>query len=212
MAYIVGSTGKVIAVDKSEAYINYLKEVVNLHKLNVDCIHSDFNDMQLIQESLDGMYCRWAMAWIPNPEEILAKVYNALKPGGKIVIQEYYDWSLHQTFPERPNLKKVIAGTLKSFEMGEGDINIGRRLGGILSDLGMRIISNRPMSKLARPGDLTWQWPKSFYEIYFPRVADMGYVTNDEVQQALIEVSELEEISESTLLCPILNEVIAVKI
>ena len=85
LAKIVGAEGKVIAVDKSEAYIHYIQEHNKLEKLNIETIHSSFDDLQLEAESLDGVYCRWALAWVPNPDEILAKILKALKPGGKIL-------------------------------------------------------------------------------------------------------------------------------
>ena len=72
--------------------------------------------MQLDTDSLDGMYCRWALAWIPNPKEILTKVLDALKPGGKMVIHEYYDWKTHQTEPNLPSINQAIVQALKSFK------------------------------------------------------------------------------------------------
>ena len=66
LAYIVGQTGKVIGIDKSENYIQFLSDTKNLHGLNIDAIHSDFDDMKLAPNSLDGMYCRWALAWVSN--------------------------------------------------------------------------------------------------------------------------------------------------
>ena len=63
--------------------------------LNIDGHAVDFNQMQLEDNSLDGAYCRWAMAWISNPEEIIQKVYKALKPGGRFVFHEYFHWMTH---------------------------------------------------------------------------------------------------------------------
>jgi len=102
LAYIVGREGEVVAIDKSEGYIRFLDQIVALHGLNVHTMASDFNDMDLPENSLDGAYCRWALAWLPNPEEIMEKVKKALKPGGAFVIHEYYDWSIFQTEPSLP--------------------------------------------------------------------------------------------------------------
>ena len=51
-----------------------------------------------------------------KPKEILEKISKALVPQGKMVIQEYYDWSTHQTKPEMPALKYAIAKALESFK------------------------------------------------------------------------------------------------
>lgn len=212
MAYIAGNNGKVIGIDKSAAYIHFLEELRRSHGLNIEAIESDFNDMELDDNSLDGMYCRWALAWIPNPEDILAKVFKALKPGAKMVLHEYYDWTTHQTEPQLTHLSHAIARCYASFKEQEGDIDVGRKLPLTLEKLGMKITSTRPMAKLARPNELTWNWPKSFYHIYFPKLVEMGYLSEQECQLALADHRELERNPNSTLFCPLLIEVIAEKI
>jgi len=211
LAYIVGETGKVIGVDLDEGYIQHLTQVAELYHLNIDGICSDFDNLQLEANSLDGMYCRWAMAWIPNPREILQKVYEALAPGGKMVIHEYYDWSTHQSEPQLPGLNKAIAACLKSFKDQKGEIDIGRELPKMLTEFGMRITSIRLMPKLGTPSNLIWQWPKTFYHSYFPRLVKMGYLTGVEAQQAFDDHKKLEQNESTTLFCPMMVEVIAEK-
>lgn len=211
LAYIVGDSGKVIGVDLDEGYIQHLTQVADLYHLNIDGICSDFNNLKLPANSIDGMYCRWAMAWIPNPEEILKKTYDALKPGGKMVLHEYYDWSTHQTEPQLPGLNKAIAACLKSFKEQKGEIDIGRKLPKILTELGMTITHLRLMPKLATPENLIWQWPKTFYHSYFPRLVSMGYLTEAEAKQAFADHTQLEQSTNATLFCPMMIEVIAEK-
>ncbi len=211
LAYIAGSKGNVVGVDLSQGYIDYLDTVKELHQLNITTMCTDFDNMELAPNSIDGMYCRWALAWIPNPKEILEKVLKALKPGGKMVIQEYYDWSTHQTKPNLPGLDKAIKACLKSFEEYKGDINIGNQVGGILSELGMEVTSQRPLAKMATPNDMTWNWPRSFYMTYFPRLVEMGYLTEEQKEQAYQDMSTLEKNPLTTLFCPFMIEVIAEK-
>lgn len=211
LSYIAGQEGKVIGVDISESYIEHLKQITRLYHLNIEPVLSDFNTMELADSSLDGMYCRWALAWLPNPLEILQKVFHALKPGGKMVIHEYYDWSTHQIEPHKPGLSKAIQAALKSFKDSEGEIDIGRQLPGALSEMGMKVTHLRLMAKLATPDNLTWQWPKTFYKSYFPRLADRNYLTSQEVSEALRDLDELERTKGATICCPIMVEVIAEK-
>lgn len=211
LAYIVGNTGKVIGLDKSQSYIDFLNQTAQANHLNMEGICVDFNDIQFEDNSLDGVYCRWALAWFAKPKEVLTKVYKALKPGGKMVFHEYYDWTTHQTEPSLPALKHAIERCYASFKEQEGDIDIGRFLPGMLSDIGASVISCRPMAKMARPADALWQWPKSFYQVYFPKLVDLGYLTSEEVIAALNDHHELESNPNSTLNCPLLIEVIAQK-
>lgn len=212
LAFIAGEQGKVIGIDMSEQFIRFLNGIKQQYELNIEGIATDFDSMQLEPKSLDAMYCRWALAWISNPKEILSKVKTALKPGGKMVIHEYFDWSTHQTVPNFPGLSKAVGACLKSFKEQDGEIDIGRELPRILEEIDMKVISMRLMPKLAEPDNLIWQWPKSFYYSYFPRLVEAGYITNEEMKTALEDFAELGKTKNSILFCPILIEVIAEKV
>ena len=82
LAEIVGKTGKVIGVDRSEAFIKYLHHIRESTQLSIEPCLADFDTLSLDAESLDGMYCWWALAWVPNPKKILKKMKDALRPDG----------------------------------------------------------------------------------------------------------------------------------
>ena len=167
--------------------------------------------MQLSINSLDGAYCRWALAWIPNPEEIIKKVVQALKPGGRFVVQEYFDWSTLQTHPSFPNLSKAITQALSSFDNGYGEINIGNRVSEIFETNGLTIFNTRPLIKMAKPNDIVWQWPKTFLSIYLPKVVEMGKLDYEVATKAMEEFNQLEETPGATLMTPSMIEVIGEK-
>ena len=212
LAYLVGGEGEVIGVDMSQAYIDFLDELKEKHQLNITAQCTSFDEMSLKDNSLDGAYCRWALAWIPNPEEIVAKVADALKPGGAFVVQEYYDWSVFQSEPRLENLNNVgKPAILNSFKAASGDINIGRRIPEIFEEAGLEVISTRPLAKLATPDDLTWQWPKTFLEIYLPKLVEPGFLTEEELQKSLDDLEDLSHNPNATFLCPLMIEVVGIK-
>ena len=212
LAFIAGKEGKVIGIDKSADYIAFLNKVAAKYNLNIEGIHTNFDTMVLEPSSLDGMYCRWALAWIPNPEEILKKVVAALKPNGKMVLHEYYDWSTLQTEPKKEALAKGIAVALKSFKDTENEIDIGRHLPTILGEIGMKVTNFRPMMKIATVKNGVWQWPKTFFQSYFQRLVAQNYLTPEEVTEALLQLEELEKIDGATICTCLMVEIIAEKI
>ncbi|MDA0973256.1 MAG: methyltransferase domain-containing protein [Bacteroidetes bacterium] len=211
LAFVCGNSGKVIAVDKSQSYLSFLEDSTQSLGLSIETQCADFDAMTLEEETLDGMYSRWALAWVPNPKEVLSKVKKALRPGGRMVLHEYYDWSTHQTEPPLEGLKEAISAALKSFKDTEGEIDIGRELPQIFDELGMEVISVRLMTKIGRPNDLVWQWPKSFYKSYFPRLMDMGYLNSAQVDEAFSDLAQLETMAGATLFGPTMVEVIVEK-
>jgi len=136
---------------------------------------------------------------------------KALKPGGTIVAHEYYNWHTFQTEPQLPGLSKGIEAALKSWEAMSGNINIGKKLPTMFYDAGLEVIRSRPMSKITTPEDLTWNWPKSFFEIYLPKLIEPGFISEPEVEAALEDFESLEFIDGATLFCPTMIEVVAVK-
>ncbi|MFT5725066.1 MAG: ubiquinone/menaquinone biosynthesis C-methylase UbiE [Bacteroidia bacterium] len=211
LAFITGKSGNVIGVDRSEDYIKFLKNISEVYGLNVKAIASDFNDLELQDNSIDGAYCRWALAWVSNPKEVVTKVYQALKPGGRFVIHEYFDWMTHQTVPNYPNLSKCIRACFDSFENAEGSINVGRSLSRIANDIGFKVVSTRPMLKMARPNDLTWQWPITFYHTYFDKLVGLGYLSETVVKDGLNELKKLEQQEEALICCPSMVELVIEK-
>ena len=211
LANIVGKTGEVISVDRSDAFIKYLEYLKNQKNLPIRPLLATFDELHLENKSLDGIYCRWALAWIPNPKEILEKLKRYLKPGSKVVIQEYYYWTSHRTQPEKPNLKKAISAALKSFKESESEIDVGKHLHQWFDELGMKITNARLMPKLATPSSDAWKWPKTFYESYFPRLIKMGYLTNKDMDNAFSDLKDLEKLHYATLWAPLMIEVIAEK-
>ncbi len=210
LGYIVGKLGKVIGVDKSQIYTEYLQHQADIQGLNIDVMHSDFDDMQL-KSQLDGVYCRWALAWIDNPEEIIQKVVDSMAPGAVFVAQEYFDWSTLQTEPYKENLAKAIKATLDNFRTPPGFIDIGRRLPALFYEAGLEVISTRPMSKIGVPDDLTWEWPSSFFRIFFAKLEEDGVLDKVLHEKAIDELDELEHTEGACIFTPQMIEVVAVK-
>lgn len=212
LAYLVGESGQVMAIDKSPSFISFLENITQQRSLkNVKCQCGDFLDLELEAESLDGVYHRWALAWTDHVSDILKKVRRGMKPGAHFVSHEYYDWSTFQIHPSTEALNSSIVAARKAWEEMEGDINIGRRLPSLLEENGFELVSTRILSKLANPGDMTWHWPKTFFQVYLPKLVERGYLDENVRILAMKDFEELQGSSATTLLCPSVIEIIARK-
>ncbi|MBR9859812.1 methyltransferase domain-containing protein [bacterium] len=211
LGYLVGQSGKVLAIDRSETYINYLNKISEYHSLNIETRQSLFSELKLEPNSLDGVFSRWVLGWVEGADEVLQELYKALKPGGKIVLQEYYNWSSHAVYPQKPAMTHAINTALKSFKDLESELDIGNSLPQTLSAMGMEIVNLRLLPKLGTPENSVWQWPKTFYETYFPKLVENGYLSQAEMQNAFAELSELEATPGAMICCPLMVEVIAAK-
>ena len=128
-----------------------------------------------------------------------------------MVIHEYYFWTSHRTQPEKPALKKAIAAALQSFKDSDSEIDVGKYLHEWFDELEMEIFNYRLMPKLATPNTEVWEWPKTFYKSYFPRLVEMGLLTNKDIKLAFKDLKSLETLGHTTLWCPLMIEVIATR-
>lgn len=211
LAYIAGIHGKVIGIDLSKEYCDFLLKIKEMHQLNIDVVNARFEDMDIADGSVDVVYCRWALAWVSDVDSVLKKLYKACKPGAKLVFHEYYDWSIFQCEPHMPALMHGVKTILNQFKDSDGEIDIGRQLPGKLLEAGFAITGTRPMAKLAMPDNLAWHWPRSFLQIYLPKLIELQLITSEQVDQALHEFKLLESIPGASILCPQLIEVIGHK-
>jgi predicted methyltransferase len=83
----VGSSGRVFAVDISDRALGQLHRLIQSQDLeNVDVIRGEIDDPGLPERSVDAVLIVDAYHEMTEYEAILAAVYGALKPGGRLVI------------------------------------------------------------------------------------------------------------------------------
>lgn len=93
----------------------------------IPVLKADARALPVRDGSLDAAYARFALRHIAQPERALSAAYSALRPGGRILIEEV-DNSSHIVFPELPLFEKVLAARHQTMRRSGGDPYIGRRV------------------------------------------------------------------------------------
>jgi SAM-dependent methyltransferase len=84
-AALVGSGGRVISSDFAEAMVEAARRHANnLGIENVDCRRLDAERLELDDESVDGVLCRWGYMLMGNPAAAFAETRRVLRPGGRL--------------------------------------------------------------------------------------------------------------------------------
>ena len=76
-------TGIEISREQYDTALVNTKHLNNLELRLQDALQAD-----LPENHFDIIYCRYFLEHVPDPQAIVGKMYTALKPGGKIVVQE----------------------------------------------------------------------------------------------------------------------------
>jgi SAM-dependent methyltransferase len=183
LARLVGSAGHVAGVDVSPRFVAHLRaRAAALHATNVSAEVQDLEALELPTASFDGAYARWVLTFLRRPEAVVATAARALKPGGRLVVQDYSHYAGLQMAPGHPAFRRAIDAVVRSWLEGGGDPDVGARVPRMMVDAGMEVVSITPIHRVARPGTALWQWPRTFFDNYLPGLVARGLLAREEME------------------------------
>src|SRR5262245_52509464 len=142
LAAIVGSEGKIFAIDQSKGFLEFLISTCNARALrNVVANEVNLNAGSIPAKNVDGVWARWIFAFVRDPHRLLREVAGAMKPGASIVIHEYFQYSTWRFIPPLAELEEFVRTVIRVWKEGGGDPDVGLQLPGWLTDLNFEILS-----------------------------------------------------------------------
>lgn len=216
IANLTTSSGLVLGVDESKRFIEYLSnqaEIRNVPQVRAQIADAENLSAVLAKDSFDVVYTRWMLCWLRHPERAIAEVAKVLKPGGRFVIHDYFNWKAFTSAPRSKAIDKMVAQAVNSFEKSGGDIDIAGRLPAMLREAGFELKHMEPHARIARGGgiDGTIAWPVTWWHTYAPKLVQMGFLTKEECAAALSDVIAVEKSADKFFVCPTVFEFIAIK-
>jgi SAM-dependent methyltransferase len=212
LASLVGAGGQVIAVDRSRRFLDALDVRRREQGIdNVEVVESDLDALELEPDSVDGAWCRWVLAFVMRPRELLAKAAAAIRPGGVFVSHEYFDYATWRSMPPSRVFEEFVHATISNWRRSGGEPDIGLQVPHWLEELGFTIESATPIIDVITPNDFAWRWPTSFMEVGLSRLVELGVIETSreaEFRQALSAVAETPTMR---MITPGLLEVVARK-
>lgn len=216
LAQMVGDRGAVVGADVSQRFISNLNEQAKLRHLpQVSGVIVDAENLQktLSSQSFDAAYTRWLLCWLKSPEKAIEGVFQALKPGGRFIIHDYFNWKSFSIGPRSAAVEKMVEAAVKSFEDRDGDVDVAAKIPSILKKVGFEIYSTDVHLRVARGGgkDGTIAWPLTWWRTYGPKLVQMGYLSKEDCNDALTDMTSVETSDERFFVCPPVFEFIAVR-
>jgi SAM-dependent methyltransferase len=212
LAEITGSGGIVHAIDRSGRFLHVLDLACQRHSLkNIRTYEVDLNEAALPEVFVDGAWARWVLAFVKHPRAVLADMVRCVKPGGTLVIHEYFDYSIWQLSPKTVEVEEFLGEVMKNWRVEGGEPNIGLDVPRWLAELGCRVRSLNPIVDVVSPDSYTWQWPKTFLQIGVRRLVDLGRVTPERAQKIQLAFDEREQDPRTLIFTPGVLEIIAMR-
>ena len=195
LAEIVGRTGKVIAIERSHRFLGALEAFAAARGLsNIETVEADLLEYEWPEAIADRAWVRWVLAFVNDPAKIVRGIARALKPGGKLLIHEYYDYASWHLAPRSQAFEAYVAKIIAKWRASGGDPDVGLALPRLLPEAGFEIESVRPVVFAARMNDFASNWPMDFARQYLPVMVEGGHITPAEASavRALLDQAETD--------------------
>lgn len=215
LAQLVTPTGSVVGVDESDGFIGFLDEQARLRQLpHLRGIVGDVHRLEpLVQrDGFDLAYLRWVLCFVPDPAAVVRGLAYAVKPGGHVVIHDYFNYASMTCAPRRESHDKVVAAAFKSWAMRGGDPDIAARLPRMLVDAGFAVQHIDVHVRIARGQDSMFMWPYVWWHTFAPKLVDKGLITPADRDRLFTDLEEIKASGTDFIQCPPVYEIIARKL
>jgi SAM-dependent methyltransferase len=213
LAELVGPSGRVIAIDKSDKFLNALhSECASRNLGNVITHKSDFDCGDFPAVTADAAWCRWVFTFLHQPRELLSRLAASIRPGGAIVIHEYFDYATWRSAPPCPELEEFVGCVMASWRDHGGEPDIALSLPRWLEELGFEIRALHPLVDVVQPADLKWTWLRTFVEIGRQRLVDLGSMSDFRAEAIWQAFQKIEATPGTRMITPAVLEIIAVRL
>jgi SAM-dependent methyltransferase len=210
LADLVGPTGEIVSIDRSERFLAVVRETAKDRKLPVTTLSLDLSETGVPSLEADGAWVRWVFAFVPRPQELLRSIHAALKPGGRLVVYEYFDYRTWRLSPRDADFEGFVDAVMQSWRAEGGEPDVGLDLPRWMRELGFTV-EWRQFSDMIRPNDELWQWPRAFIETGVQRMVDLGRISDDEAVRIREAFERVSADPNAHLVIPSVVELVATK-
>lgn len=210
LAEIVGPSGRVLAIERSRRFLDALEATRRRRGLdNIEALELDLDEADQSMQGADGAWCRWVLCFVKKPHAVLERIANALRPGGTMVLHEYFDYSTWRLAPRSPEIEEFVTAVMQSWRAQGGEPDIALELPRWLAALGFEIKSLQPIIEVVPASSFVWQWPKSFVEVGLKRLVELKHLTADRAAIISRALNACETRPHTLMITPAVLEIIA---
>ena len=166
LAGLVSPGGHVVAVDMSQRFLTSLKMMCRERGVaNIATHQADLDAREFPDVMVDRVWCRWVLAFVKSPRGMMERLTAALRPGGVVVLHEYFDYSTWRATPPCVELEEFVRAVMASWRASGGEPDIALPVLGWLDQYRFELRSVRPIVDIVQPGHVKWAWLKTFIDV-----------------------------------------------
>ena len=173
----VGPTGHVRALDESPRWVEHLAARARAEGwTEVEPRRGRLQDVALEGGSLDLVWLRWVLSFLPDPGALVARLARALAPGGVLAVMDYNHEGV-SLFPESEGFRAAIRATRALYARGGGDVWVGARLPALFRAAGLETFTLEPALLCGGPGSPAFRWADAFFPYHVDGMLEQGLLS-----------------------------------
>lgn len=188
MACAVGPSGRVVGIDIDQKVLDLaIAEAAGQQLSNLEFRLTDVTDSVPTAE-FDLVHARFLLTHLADPAGALARMRDALRPGGVIVLEDI-DFRGHFCYPESKAFDRYVELYTETARRKGADANIGPRLPSLLVDAGFENVQMHVVQPAGTTGEVKLMAPLTMENIAGSVVA-AGLASEEEAAQLVAELYE----------------------
>jgi SAM-dependent methyltransferase len=212
LARLAGAAGAVHGVDLSERFVSHLVRQAGVRGLStVSAQAADLAHVELPAESFDGAWARWVLCFVRDPEQVVARVSRALRPGGTFAVLDYARYEGVYYAPKNPLFEHFFRVVVDTWWDSGGNPHIGMDLPAIMERHGLTAELVEPVVRVATPGTPLWSWPRTFFDNFVPHLVAEGRLSPAERDEFEAAWSALKDVPGAYFHTPPMVRIVARK-
>lgn len=215
LAQLVTRQGAVVAVDESAPFLTHLEQ--QAHTRELPQLRARQGDVQRLGEVLgneapfDLAYARWVLCFVSDPAAVVAGVAAALRPGGRFIVHDYFNYGAMTLAPRHPSHDRAVQATITAWRQRGGDPDVVGKLPLLLDAAGFTVEHLDVHQRIARGTDSMFAWMDTWWHTFVPKLVGMALMTAVEAADLLAELTRRRGDPHHFAHCPPVYEVIARK-
>ena len=201
--------GPVDAVEPSETFARGIERLAARDGFGEGQLwRANLSDVRLPRAHYDVIFARWVFLFLPDSAAHVRQLAAALKPGGRLAIQDYQRETLRM-IPPPAVWDAFLAVDRVFFETQGGDASIGAKLPALFTRAGLEVVDITPTVKSGHPGSPVWNWLSAYFlGGVIDRLAGLGGFTPADARQLTRDWLAASKEPTSLLIAPALIDVV----
>ncbi|MDE3270303.1 MAG: methyltransferase domain-containing protein [Pseudomonadota bacterium] len=207
---LVGASGHVLAVDRTTDYLDYLRNKLKEQGVNnVEVKQAFLEELPLQDNSVDHVFIRWVLLFVPDLNPVLQEFARVLRTGGNLMVCDYHDFEYcleGRIVPHSQIIDDFIATVMKYFvDNGVHNLRVGQVLPDMLHALNFKIQSTSIDMRVSAANGDVWNWALTFLKSAAAHMVAEGAYSQRQLDEVLQEVDRLATVPNSAYISPLFS-------